>query len=197
MNNVTDNPGMWRSGRFTVAPSAHARLKMEDLAARRWWVAAVPVCVLLVMGAADWRFWIVAGMLVFAVLPLVVLMGWLQALRSEGALLSVYDMEAEVDYSGDMTLRFFRKRRPSEDPDENDDADRKGNPDSDDDADISPAHAPVLLPRVTLRDVRLWRGNVVMTYDRMEVIILLADDSAASLPRLLELTGMRESHNFV
>lgn len=177
----------WESGRFSVPPSRHALLAMEAFGARWWWTAAIPVAALAVMGIiADWRYGVVAAMLVFTVLPMALMAGWLKALGSRGALCSVYDMEASVSADGSMTLRFFRPPAP-----------RTGaEPDTSQPEPEPKTPAPLVLPRSDLRHIRLWRGLILLEYDGINVMIPLSDNLRPSVPALLKLTGMWESHIF-
>lgn len=191
MNRQTTDT-VWKSGRFSVAPSCHATLEMETLAGRWWWVGGIPTAILLGLGIfVDWRYGIVAGMLALTVRPILALGGWVRALGSKGALMSVYDMEADIGPDGMMTLSFYHKPAHQDSEDEShrptvtpcDDTQRHPEPEL-------PAPAPLHLPLSNLQRLRLWKGHIVMIYDSLNIIIPLSDDIRPTLPALLKLTGM-------
>lgn len=212
---IAENP-VWESGRFSMTAGRHALLAMEETAGKLWWVAALPVAILAALGVAfDWRYGILAAMTVFIIMPLLVLMGWLKAMTSPGALRCVYDMEATVNSAGDLHLKFFHKS-----PSEPKESDKRGVPSEGDEekepgennhqevattptteshpkdgalADIS----PTVLPLENLREIRFWRGCIVMDYPQFRLIIPLDDRRRQSIRTLLELTDMWDSHNYL
>lgn len=54
---------------FSVAPSRLAMREVRSLAARWWWLPALPLLAAFVAGFADWRWWIAAAAILLVMFP--------------------------------------------------------------------------------------------------------------------------------
>lgn len=67
---------MIRTPEFSIAPSATAALLARQWLGRRWLFFVVPVAAALVAGAIDWRWFVVALMMLFIIWPMALFFVW-------------------------------------------------------------------------------------------------------------------------
>lgn len=101
---------------FRVPPSTAARRGMVLWARRFWFVCAVPVVALIVLGGIyDWR-WLVVGLLIaLVVYPGLLVLGWHSVLSRPSAIVSYFPHRVDLATNGDLTVTYFPLPPPKED----------------------------------------------------------------------------------
>ena len=106
IQNIADTSECRATGIFTIPPSLHAWQDMISLANRYWYIPALPMLAGILAGIADWRWWIVALIILFIVLPTTALFAWIAVLGHEDAVRDIYPHALSVTNAGDITVEY-------------------------------------------------------------------------------------------
>lgn len=75
---MTQDRAAHTTARFSVSASDYVNTRARQLAGRWWWLPALPVSALAILGFGDNRLWYLAMMVIFVIYPMILSLTWLK-----------------------------------------------------------------------------------------------------------------------
>lgn len=103
------------TGIFSLQPALLARRDFTRIATRYWWCVAIPVGALLLMGAVDWRWLVVALAAIFILIPTVAMFAWFTIMSRKAIITEIYPHRVSLTHEGDILVEYFPMPHPGND----------------------------------------------------------------------------------
>lgn len=102
------------TGKFSLHPAMLARRDFARIAGRWWWCAAIPVAGFMIMGAADWRWLVVALALIFIFLTTAAMFAWFASVSRKSIITEIYPHRVTLAPNGNLEVEYFPLPSPDD-----------------------------------------------------------------------------------